>query len=141
MNQNKKPRRPERGWNRVRDGAISRSNSTPIFSGTKVVGIVRDGVFIKVVSASRHFLRIPPAIAFDVECILQAISNGATRVQVIDVETGFVYSADIKSIQANGFEFNRGFGRQIALVLKDWTKTRGSQTSFSQPVLLSETNR
>jgi hypothetical protein len=135
MNQNKNPRRSGRGQNLAQDSADSRINSTPIYSGIKVVGQVKDGVFIKKVSASRHFLRRPPAIAFDVDSLNQAAANGAIQVQVADNETGFVYSTTMQHVQERGFEFDRGFGRQIALVLSEWTKTQPGQLPFSQPML------
>lgn len=89
--------------------------------GSRVVGKVQDGVFIKRVKASQHFLYRPPAIAFDVSSLKQAEKAGARSVTVIDSESDKVYRALMSTIWDRGFRLNRGFGDQIALVLADWT--------------------
>lgn len=79
-------------------------------------------VFIKRVKASKHFLRIPPAITFDVGSLKRAREAGAKSVKIIDTESGDVFQALISTIQSFGFEYNRCHGLQIALPLRDWYK-------------------
>lgn len=98
-------------------------NYTPIRVGNKLVGHVSGDTFAKRVSASRHFLRTPKAIALDLDSLAQAEQAGARRVAVEDTESGIIYRASIDYIRQAGFEIDRGFGRQIALPLNGWIKT------------------
>ena len=47
--------------------------------GKKVVGTVEGNTFSKTVDSSKHFLRTPPAIAFDELALSQAEEMGASR--------------------------------------------------------------
>ena len=91
-----------------------------IYVGRKVVGYVEDGIFFKSVQGSKHFLRKPPAICFDVSTLNTARSSWATQVRVYDKESGLVYVAPLENIERYGFKFNRGFGNQIGLVMEQW---------------------
>ena len=114
-----KPRRSGRGRTNTVRGNVP-SNSTPIFALGKVVGEVRENIFYKKIKGSRHLLRKPHAIASDINSLLQAKLTGATRMEVVDVETGYIYRATIEEILEKGIEFNRGFGDQIAYPLEMW---------------------
>ena len=96
------------------------NNFTPIFAGSKVIGHVREQTFYKTVRGSVHFLRIPPAIAFDASSLEDARKAGAVRVEVTDAETGRVFVADIADILRDGKPFNRGHGDQIYYPLSRW---------------------
>ena len=61
--------------------------SIPIRVGRQVVGEVQGDTFHKRLRASVHFLRIPPAIAFDVMTLDDAERAGARRVEVTDLES------------------------------------------------------
>lgn len=95
-----------------------------IFAGKKVVGYVLDGTFYKSLKSSKHFLRKPPAIAFDVQSLRDARAAGASKAQIIDQDTGTIYRASIDRIMKDGWTFNRGFGNQIALPMEGWTRTK-----------------
>lgn len=97
-----------------------RTRSIPVRVGGRVVGFVRGDTFTKRVQASRHFLRKPPAIAFDVQSLITAQRLGATRVEVTDTESGRVYRVQLETIRARGVRVNRGFGDQLALLLHEW---------------------
>jgi hypothetical protein len=86
-----------------------------------VVGQVRGDVFCKTIKPN-HYLKKPPAIAFDICTLDDAEAAGATHVEVTDRESGLVYRASIAHIRAKGFEFDRGWGDQIGLHLSGWTK-------------------
>ena len=86
------------------------------------VAAVCGGVLRKRVHSSRHFLRTPPAIAFDAAILSKAAALGADRVEVEDLDTGAVYSALLASLQRHGFTLDRGAGRQIALALPAWNR-------------------
>lgn len=86
----------------------------------KIIGEVKGLVFQKRLRASRHFLRVPPAIAFDVQSLHDAERAGARVVCVIDDESGWGYAAAIEKIWRRGRRFNRGYGEQIFLPLHEW---------------------
>lgn len=86
----------------------------------KIVGEVEGGWFKKRIQGSKHFLKKPPAIAFDKESLFEAQRYGATMVQVTDTETGTVYKSSIDKIFEIGLELNRGFGEQIAMTFRFW---------------------
>lgn len=97
----------------------TQTRAIPIYlRGTaKPIGIVRGAVFEKTIQGSRHLLRTPAALGFDVSTLEDAERAGASHVAVTDSETGRVYRAAIADIRRNGFPVVRGFGRQIALPL------------------------
>ncbi len=95
--------------------------SRKIRVGDKIVGKVSGNEFVKKVHSTKHFLHKPPAIAFDVDSLEKAKKLGATRVTIIDLDTGFIYRVTIELIYEKGFRFNRGHGNQIGLTLNHWT--------------------
>ena len=56
---------------------MQKNNTTKIRVGRRVVGEVRGDVFYKSVYGSKHFLRIPRAIANDVKVLDEAEQAGA----------------------------------------------------------------
>lgn len=92
-------------------------NQSPItLPGTnQVIGYVEGQIFRKTLQGSRHFLRRPAAIAFDLATLDAAEAAGAVAVLVTDSETGRRYAQRIEKIRKYGFPVVRGFGRQIAL--------------------------
>ena len=110
------------------------SNSTAkIQIGKKIVGVIKDGNFIKRVHSSKHFLRKPPAIAFDIDTLTQAQDLGAIKVKIIDLDTNTIYIASIELIFEKGFVFNRGYGIQIGLTLNYWNTSSPTQPNLSKP--------
>jgi hypothetical protein len=100
------------------------SKPTPIYSGARIVGSVKGGIFRKNVLGSRHFLRTPPGIAISLDALEQAERAGAIQIEVYDRETGTRYRTMVQHLRRAGFELDRGFGRQLALPLADWQKSR-----------------
>lgn len=119
---------PGKGWvktgksNRVDQDTnlFSNSHCNKILAGKKIVGEVINNVFSKRVHSSRHFLRKPPSIAFDIETIEQAKSKGATEVEITDLDTGRIYRISLERLLEKGFKIDRGFGLQLALPLSYW---------------------
>ncbi|MBC8508213.1 MAG: hypothetical protein H8D34_25410 [Chloroflexi bacterium] len=99
------------------------TNQTPVYreDGRRVVGYIIGDTFYKTVSGSKHFLRQPPAIMFDVQSLESAQRYGAKNVQVKDRETERIYAATIALIWEKPIYKNYGFGAQVGLCLKDWT--------------------
>ena len=98
------------------------SQRTPIFvhGRPKPIGFVAGEVFHKTVSAHRHFLRTPRAIALDLGSLEQAERAGARFVLVHDADSGNTYRASCRLIRERGFGVNRGFGEQVALIISEW---------------------
>ncbi len=104
-------------------------NSISVFAAGRIVGRVDGDTFKKSITGSRHFLRKPPAIAFDVSTLRDVEDAGALSVEVLDRETGRKYHAPISLVLAKGFFFNRGFGEQIGLSLRYFDVTGGNVTT------------
>lgn len=96
-----------------------------ITSAGRCVGVVIGDAFTKSVDASRHFLRNPPAICFDSAALEAAARLGVTRLEVTDRETGRVYTAGLTDLHAHGWQFDRGYGPQVALRLERWAVNGG----------------
>lgn len=96
------------------------TDSITVWAAGKAVGAVRDGVFVKRVQASKHFLRKPPAVCLDLASLADAEKAGARRVEITDTETGKTYRADVRTIRQHGQKLDRGHGVQIALGLGRW---------------------
>lgn len=110
-----------------------------IWVGGRVVGSVKNGTFFKNIKAN-GYLRVPPGIAFSVESLAAAEAAGASRVQVVDRETGTIYRATIEHIRAVGFPVKRtGFEPQIGLPLEGFTRQRRGDAV--QPSLFDKNKR
>lgn len=96
----------------------------------KVVARVEGDVLYKTISASRHLLREPAAIAFDVTILDAAGAAGAQTVKVFDRETGDLYTARLDDFYTRGIRFDRGHGAQIALPLAAWDIRRAHQLAL-----------
>jgi hypothetical protein len=96
----------------------------------KVVGHVRGDTFYKEVYGSKHFLRSPRAIAMDAQSLNDAQKFGASRVEVVDLETKVVYKSTMSRIHDLGIPIDRGWGRQVALPLDDWSFRDFHQVEF-----------
>jgi len=122
----------------------SKSNSTPIYAGGRVVGRVTGETLYKTIRKG-WYLERPPAIAFDVSSLDDAQNAGADRVDIWDKETGKHYRAKIALIRSAGFPVNRRFGAQIGLPLSYFsvdgqpptnTSTKSKPNQPEQPRLL-----
>ena len=99
----------------------------------KVVGRVEGDTLHKTVDSSKHFLRTPPAIAFDELALSKAKEMGASKIKVKDKRTGLEYHTSIVNLNNRGFTFNRGFGNQVGLSLSEWSKSEESQVKIFNP--------
>ena len=88
----------------------------------RIIGHVTHEHFVKTLRESKHFLKKPPAIAFDVETLDKALELKAHTVFIREIDNNLYYRAKIKKIMEEGFTFNRGHGNQIALVLEKWMR-------------------
>ncbi len=65
-----------------------------------------------------------------------ARAAGALGVRVEDTESGRVYLADWAALDAHGYTFDRGYGRQIALPLRYW-QLEGAPAPLVQETLFA----
>jgi len=108
-------------------------NRQPVFDASgKVVAVIVAGSLTKTVSGSLHFLRSPRAIALDAGAAQAAEAQGVTQIAVTDRETGEVYRATIGELRQHGWQFNRGWGTQIAMRLERWQRA-GDQVQIEPP--------
>ena len=99
------------------------SNSIPIYraDGQAIVGRVEGDTFKKRLRSTVHQLRRPPAWACDVDALDAAQAEGATRVEIFDLDTGRTFSADLTDFYRHGVRVSRGHGVQLALPLGRWS--------------------
>jgi hypothetical protein len=97
-------------------------NNNTVWTGGKRVGSVRGNVFHKTIQ-SKHMLRVPPAIAFDITTLDEAARKGADRVKIKNRDTDITYTTTIDHIMRKGVPMNRGYGDQIYLPLESWQKS------------------
>jgi hypothetical protein len=121
------------------DGRGCQERRIPIYGpdGQRVVAVIVDGVLTKTVDASRHFLKHPPAIALDAHAIAEAEALGVSQIAVTDRESGRVYRSTIAELRAHGWEFDRGYGAQIAMRLTRWA-TEGDEPPAPAPRPVAE---
>lgn len=107
---------------------------TNVKVGHKIIGYVENETFYKTIRGSRHLLRNPRAICFDIATLIQARAIGAKFIQVYDKETRFTYHASMDDLfGSNSFPVNYGFNPQRGLALKYWEATH---PDAAQPGLL-----
>jgi hypothetical protein len=99
----------------------TKTNNNTIYAGGKVIGQVRGDTFYKTIK-NKHMLKVPPAIANDVEALGDAMRAGANNVCITNKDSGTKYTASMERILNKGKRFNRGFGEQIFLPLGEWQK-------------------
>lgn len=98
--------------------------TTPIYRADgREIGEVNGDTFQKHIRGSKHFLREPRAIAFDVSVLRDAEHVGAVIVLVIDDETGCEYRANMRRLWRKGFAVRRGYGDQWAMRLTEFNRT------------------
>lgn len=96
--------------------------SIPVFlSNGKIAGSIVDDSFIKTVYASKHFLRRPPAIAFDKSVVEEIQKQNVAKLVIKDRESNHTYTLTLEEFLFKAFPLNRGFGAQLACLLKEWT--------------------
>ncbi len=87
----------------------------------RTVAEITDKLLKKHIYKSKHFLRKPPAIAFDLEIIEAARAAGVERVEAHEDEDKKLYSVDLDRFVKSSIVIDRGAGPQLALPLEYWT--------------------
>lgn len=98
----------------------------------KVCGVI-EGEILRRKIRENHILRQPPALCFDSAIIEEAEAFGVKDVEVTSVDDGKVYRTPLSAFREHGFNFNRGFGLQIGLVLSRWEVNGQPPAYFEKP--------
>src|SRR5690242_5402210 len=80
---------------------------------------IHDRTLRRTLDGSRHLLRQPAAIAFDAG-EYDRYRAEFDRLEVFNRETGDMFTTDASTFDRGRLSFDRGFGRQYALVLDKW---------------------
>jgi len=93
-------------------------------NGVPIAGVYTDSLgrkhSRKTIKGSKHLLRTPPGIAFDVSALKQADRLGVIYHVVHDQETGKTYCAEHHLFARHGFPVARGFNAQTGLGMQHW---------------------
>lgn len=117
----------------MKNSRIRQQNSSvPIYraDGRAVIGCVVGDTFYKRARSSVHMLARPRAWAADVDALDQAQAVGAAWVEVLDLDTGATYRAELADFYRRGISVRRGHGDQLALPLACW-EVRGRRVTVA----------
>ena len=96
-------------------------SARPFYANNRKVGRIDGDTLKKTVDADKHFLRCPPAIAFELDSLRQVRAEGVQWAEVTDKKNRRIYRASVDAILKVGREMERGgFERQIYLTLDRW---------------------
>lgn len=126
MNESETAGRQPGGGNGVDAASISRHPHSTTTGGRRqgpLHGKIVAGVWRKQVRASRHMLRRPRlAWAVDADDLTAALAAGARILRLVDSESGATFEVMLRRLATLGVEFDRGYGRQIALGVEHFAK-------------------
>ena len=92
----------------------------------KVIGELENGVFHKKVSDNKHLMKIYDAYGIDAQAFREHLLNAKI---VIESESG-IYESDAKTFQEKGIERDFGYGKQIFLSRKFFTRRDENQLTL-----------
>jgi hypothetical protein len=106
------------------------NNSTKVqFLHGKKIGTIDGESFVKEIRGSKHIMRKPHAIFFDISSLREVESLGCKRVRVTDKETGDIYAAELSLIWQHAIYKNYGYGEQVGLAVNLFTiEYKGTDT-------------
>ncbi len=107
----------------------------PSDDGSRTIGIIRDGVFLKSNwRSSKHLCRKYQAIGIDKGAFWNYVEPLATAFIVSDQDTGKEYRVSIEDFKQLGLEDDLGWGPQLFCPLKHFQVT---EPNGKKPVQLS----
>lgn len=95
-------------------------------------GRVIKGVWRKAVRKSAHMLRYPHAWAVDLSDLEAAERLDVKTLELREQEEGLTYRVALGMFRCSGFEFDRGFGSQVALALGHFEVARPGEERVQQ---------
>lgn len=104
------PHTPERAY-------TIRAEGIPVTIKGRTCGyLMPDGTYYKRIEGSRHIIRKLHGIGFSNDVIALAEQMGASRIRVVDADTGIEYLSTFAKLRAEGIAWNdRIFGAQLVL--------------------------
>lgn len=90
----------------------------------KKIGVLDGDCFVKEISGSKHIMRSPHAIFFDISSLRKVEGQGCKCVRVSDKETGDIYVAELSLIWRRAIYKNYGYGEQVGLSVDLFDITR-----------------
>lgn len=103
-------------------------NGSKVIVNGRKVGTVQAETFYKEIRGSKHIMRSPHAIFFDIASLREVESYGAKFIHITDKETGDIYTASLSDVWHYGIEKNYGFNPQVGLAVNRWTVTHKGGT-------------
>lgn len=97
----------------------------------KTLGEIENGILRKRLDATKHFLRIPPAIAIDANVFY---NYDISMIAIHETTERKKYWAHILTFRKHGLTINRGHGEQIALELHHWRDNERAAIEYSKPL-------
>lgn len=91
------------------------------------VAQIQDKKLSKTIIGSRHLLRNPPAIAFDVHIVNEAVQSGVEEVTVWDEEAEIRYQTSMDNFCKYKLYVNCGHGPQYAPPIHRWLAVAAKQ--------------
>lgn len=85
------------------------------------VGELKDGVYRKIVSGSKHLQKNMDAWAIDSKIVDTLIKEDAQEIRIKDSETDNVYMIPVSEFISHSVERNFGFGKQMFVSRKFFT--------------------
>lgn len=82
----------------------------------------RQKLLYKTIDGRKHFVRVPPGLAFDDGILQQAGNLGAVDIAVTDGATGDAYRCALETFLSHCEVVDRGYGRQLVLRLAWWSR-------------------
>jgi hypothetical protein len=111
-------------------------NTRKIFVNGRKVGTVVGETFYKEIRGSKHIMRNPHAIFFDIASLREVESCGAKFIHIIDKETGDVYTCSLSDVWQYAIYKNYGFGEQVGLAANRFNVTT-TQAHEYEPATIS----
>jgi hypothetical protein len=102
----------------------NKDNTKGQFLHGKKIGVIDGESFVKEIRGSKHIMRKPHAIFFDIQSLRDVERLGCKRVRVTDKETGDIYAAELSLIWQHAIYKNYGYGEQVGLAVNLFTITR-----------------
>jgi hypothetical protein len=104
----------------------------------RVLGEISNGALRKRIYGSRHFMRSPAGIGWDVWALEQAETAGCKITIVTDLETGRVYVAEVADFRTYGVQRNHGYGDQLILPFRYWRSSEALNEQRFPPAIRDE---
>lgn len=95
------------------------------------IGKLKDGIFRKQVSASKHLMKIYNAYALDKDIFEELMDDGCVEIRIKELESGKIYSTKPENFIEHALTKDYGDGVQMFLPLKFWEIDTNKQKALN----------